>query len=66
MKWKIIKTEEEYSKALQRMEEIFDAGAGSEESDEADLLALLIAEYEKEHHPIEPPDPIEAIKIRME
>ena len=39
---------------------------GTPESDEADLLGLIIDEYEKKHFPIEAPDPIEAIKIRME
>ncbi|NLA49309.1 MAG: transcriptional regulator, partial [Bacteroidales bacterium] len=39
---------------------------GSMESDEADILGLLVDEYEKKHYPIEAPDPIEAIKIRME
>ncbi|MGC9352713.1 MAG: helix-turn-helix domain-containing protein, partial [Mariniphaga sp.] len=36
------------------------------ESDEADILGLMIDEFEKKHYPVEPPDPIEAIKIRME
>lgn len=52
--------------ALKRLEDIFDASAGSVESDEADVLALLIDEYEKKNYPIDAPDPIEAIKIRME
>jgi len=51
---------------LKRMEIIFDAPIGSVESDEADILALLIDDYEKKNYPIEAPDPIEAIKIRME
>ena len=63
---KLIKTEEDYKKALERMEEIFDAPIGTIESDEADILALLIDEYEKKNFPIDAPDPIEAIKIRME
>ncbi len=63
---KPIKTELDYEKALKRLEEIFDAPAGTPESDEADILGLLIDEYEKIHYPIEAPDPIEAIKIRME
>jgi len=63
---KLIKSEKEYLKALDRLNEVFNVPAGSAESDEADLLALLIDEYEKEHYPIETPDPIEAIKIRME
>lgn len=63
---KPIKTESDYRVALKRLDEIFDAPIGTEESDEADILGLLIGEYEKRHYPIDPPDPIEAIKIRME
>lgn len=66
MKIKLIKTEEEYKNALSRLEFVFDASTGTPESDEADVLALLVDEYEKQHYPIETPDPIEAIKIRME
>jgi HTH-type transcriptional regulator / antitoxin HigA len=66
MKAEIIKTEEAYEKALERMEEIFDAPANSPEGDEAELLVLLIENYENEHYPIDAPDPIEAIKFRME
>ncbi|MFP4026131.1 MAG: type II toxin-antitoxin system HigA family antitoxin [Thiohalospira sp.] len=63
---KLIKTESDYENALKRLEVIFDAKNGTPESDEADILGLLIDEYEKKHYPIEAPDPIEAIKIRME
>ena len=63
---KLIKTESDYENALKRLEVIFDAKIGTPESDEADILGLLIDEYEKKHYPIEAPDPIEAIKIRME
>ena len=61
-----IKTETDYRTALKRLETIFDAPIGSADSDEADLLGLMIDEYEKKHYPIEAPDPIDAIKIRME
>ncbi|MBL0025189.1 MAG: transcriptional regulator [Saprospiraceae bacterium] len=61
-----IKTEKDYRETLKRMEEIFDAEIGSLESDEADILGMMIDEYEKKHYHIETPDPIEAIKIRME
>jgi HTH-type transcriptional regulator/antitoxin HigA len=61
-----IKTETDYTQALKRLETIFSAEIGTTESDEADVLGLLIDEYEKKHYPIEAPDPIEAIKIRME
>ena len=61
-----IKTDLDYKEALKRLEVIFDAAVGTIESDEADVLGLLIDEYEKRNYPIEAPDPIEAIKIRME
>jgi len=61
-----IKTETDYKKALKRLEVIFDAVTGTPASDEADVLALIIDDYETRHYPIEAPDPIEAIKIRME
>jgi len=60
-----IKNETDYEKALKRLEIIFNAPIGTLESDEADILGLLIDEYEKKYYPIETPDPIEAIKIRM-
>ena len=66
MNIKLIKTEEDYKFALNKLEVIFDAPIGTPESDEADVLALMIDEYEKKHYQIEAPDPIEAIKIRME
>ena len=61
-----IKTENDYRNALKRMELLFDAPVNTPESDEADILGLLLDEYEKKHYSIEAPDPIEAIKIRME
>lgn len=66
MNMRLIKTEEDYKLALSRLEVIFDAPIGTPESDEADVLVLLVDEYENKHYPIEAPDPIEAIKIRME
>lgn len=61
-----IKNETDYRNALKRLEVIFDAPIGTPKSDEADLLGLMIDDYEKKHYPILAPDPIEAIKIRME
>ena len=61
-----IKTEKDYNKALERLEQIFDAPINSKEGDEAEILSLLIDNYENKYYPIEAPDPIEAIKIRME
>jgi len=66
MNIKPIKTDADYRDALKRMEIIFDAALGTPESDEADILGVMIDEYEKKHYAIEAPDPIEAIKIRME
>jgi HTH-type transcriptional regulator/antitoxin HigA len=66
MKIKPIKSEEDYQKALQRLEKIFDAPVESKEGDEAEILSLLIENYENQYYPIDAPDPIEAIKIRME
>ena len=66
MNIKPIKTDEAYYQALARLEEIFDAPADSPEGDEAEVISLLIEHYEDTYYPIEAPDPIEAIKIRME
>ena len=66
MNIKPLKNEQDYEKALERLEVIFDAPVNSKEGDEAEILSMLIDNYENEHYPIEAPDPIEAIKIRME
>ena len=63
---KPIKTENDYNQALQRLEVIFDAKNGSPEGDELEVLGILIEKYENEKLPISLPDPIEAIKFRME
>lgn len=66
MAYKIIRTEKEYQQALTRLEKIFDAKKGTKEGDELDLLSLLIDTYEQQKYPIDLPDPIEAIKFRMD
>lgn len=66
MRQTIIKTEEQYDKALERLEQIFESDPKSEEGQEAELLALLIENYEDDFHPIAAPDPIVAVRIRME
>ncbi|HXD93132.1 MAG TPA: helix-turn-helix domain-containing protein, partial [Bacteroidia bacterium] len=66
MELKIIKTKKDYHTSLERFEEIFNAKRGTKESDEADVLALIIKDYENKHYVIEAPSPIEAIKYRME
>lgn len=63
---KVIKTEKEYQNALEELEPLMDAAPGSKEEQELELLALLIEKYEDEHFPIPLPDPVEAIKFRME
>ncbi len=66
MEFKIIKTEEEYNKVLAMFEKLFLAKKGKKKSDKADVLAILIERYENENFHINSPDPIEAIKYRME
>ena len=66
MKFKILKTEADYEKALNRIEIIFDAKPNTPKGDEFELLSLLIDNYEEEHYPIDLPHPIEAIKFRMD
>jgi len=65
MNIKPIKTEKDYQLALKRLEVIFDAKVNTKEGDEAEVLSLLIENYENSFYPIETPDPIKAIKIRM-
>lgn len=66
MKIKPIRNEADYQNALERLEVIFDAKRGTEEGDELEILAMVIDSYENENFPIEMPDPISAIKFRME
>ncbi len=66
MTLRLIKTKKDYQNALLRLERIFDAKPGSTEGDELEILGILIDNYEKIHYPIKFPDPIEAIKFRME
>ena len=60
MKPKILKTNDEYEKALGRVEALMDAKPGTRAEEELELWALLVEQYEREHHPVEPPDPINA------
>lgn len=66
MNLKPIKTEQDYIQALERLELIFDAKQGSKDGDELEILGILIEKYENENFPIDLPNPIEAIKFRME
>jgi len=63
---KPIRTEADYEEALAEMERLWGAKSGTSEGDRLDILATLIDAYETEHYPVDPPDPIEAIKFRME
>ena len=66
MQPQVINTEAEYEAALARVAELMDAQPGSPEEQELALFALLVEQYEKEHFPIAPPNPVEAILFRME
>jgi HTH-type transcriptional regulator/antitoxin HigA len=71
MKISVIRNEEQYKAASQRICEIINASQepiipGSSEGDEIELLSILIEKYEREHYPTEAPDPIEAIRFRMD
>ena len=61
-----INTPKDYKKALKQIEELWDAKVNSPEGDILNILAILIDDYEDKHHKIYPPDPVEAIKFRME
>jgi HTH-type transcriptional regulator/antitoxin HigA len=63
---KLIKTEQEYNSVLSRIEELMDAEENSPEIEELELLAALVELYEDEHYPMDLPDPVDAIKFRME
>ncbi len=66
MTLQLIKTKKDYQTALTRLEIIFDAKPNTIEGDELEVLGMLIDKYEQKHYPIHFPDPIEAIKFRME
>ena len=61
-----IRNESDHESALKRIEALMSAKDGTAEGDELDVLATLVEVYEKEHFPIRAPDPVEAIKFRME
>jgi len=66
MTLRLIKTKKDYQNALARLDVIFDAKPGTLQGDELEVLGILIEKYEQENYPIDFPDPIEAIKFRME
>ena len=61
-----IKTERDHARALHRIEQLMEAKPGTKNGDELDVLTTLVEAYEAKHHAICPPDPIEAIKFRMD
>jgi HTH-type transcriptional regulator/antitoxin HigA len=61
-----IRTEKDYEVALKEVERLWGAKNGTPDGDRLDVLATLIESYEDKHFPMDPPDPIEAIKFRME
>jgi HTH-type transcriptional regulator/antitoxin HigA len=63
---KPIRTKKDYETALDELERLWGAKSGTPEGDRLDVLATLIDAYEALHYPMDPPDPIEAIKFRME
>lgn len=66
MNIKPIRTKKDYAAALARIKKLMDAKAGSAAGDELDVLVTLVEAYEEKHFPIDDPDPVEAIKHRME
>jgi HTH-type transcriptional regulator/antitoxin HigA len=66
MEAKLIKTEDEYQAALSRIDECFDITPEAKEFDEIELLIALVELYEQQHYKIEAPDPVDAIKFRMD
>jgi HTH-type transcriptional regulator/antitoxin HigA len=63
---KPIRTKRDYEAALKEVERLWGAKPGTHDGDRLDMLATLIDAYETEHYPMDPPDPIEATKFRME
>jgi HTH-type transcriptional regulator/antitoxin HigA len=61
-----IRTEADYEAALAEIDHLLDATEGSAEAERLELLSILVEAYEEVHHPIDPPDPIDAIRFRME
>jgi len=61
-----IKTEQDYTLAIKKIEELWGSKRDTRNGDELDLLVTLVESFEMKHYPIAPPDPIDAIKFRME
>jgi len=63
---KVLRTEDEYKEALARVEGLMDAGPGTPEGEELELWSMLVEDYEERNHSIPMPDPVSAIRFRME
>jgi len=63
---KPIRTQADYDEALSDVARLWGARSGTRDGDRLDVLATLIDNYEAQHYPMDPPDPVEAIKFRME
>lgn len=61
-----IKSETDYERALSEIESLWGAEENTKEGNKLDILLVLVEDYERKHHAIDPPDPVEAIKFRME
>jgi len=61
-----IRTRRDHEAALAEVEQLWGSKLGTPEGDRLDVLATLIEAYEAAHYPMDPPDPVEAIKFRME
>jgi len=66
MNIKPLKTEQDYDDALERINQLMDSELGSPEGDELDVLSVLVEKYEDLNYPVEAPNPIEAIRFKME
>lgn len=66
MNIKPIRNDDDLQESFRRLDKVFQAKPGTQEADEMEILVTLIEAYENNHYPITPPDPIEAIKFRME
>ena len=66
MEMKPIKTKAAYKEALKEITTLLNVPPGSPEADRLEVLSILVEAYEDEHHPVVPPNPIEAIKFRLE
>jgi len=66
MNIKPIRSESDLQESFRQLEKVFQAKSGTKEADDMEILVTLIEAYENKHYPITPPDPVDAIKFRME